>query len=145
MCVGMIYERTHTREIKDYGGVARTAPVYATVLALFCLAGAGTPGLNSFVGEFLIVGSAFRAQAWLGALAVWGVVLGTTYLIWLYYRVVMGEMNPSLAGLKLDLTAREIVTLAPLALLTVYLGLYPEAVLSYLRVPVAQLLAGVAP
>jgi NADH-quinone oxidoreductase subunit M len=145
MCVGMIYERTHTREIKNYGGVAKTAPVYATLLALFCLAGAGTPGLNSFVGEFLIIGGAFRTGAWLGAMAIWGVVLGTTYLIWLYYRVVMGELNPSLVGLKLDLSAREVATLAPLALLAVYLGLYPDAVLSYLRAPVAQLLSGVAP
>ena len=63
LCVGMIYERTHTREIKDYGGVFKVAPVYATFLALFCLAAAGFPGLNSFVGEFLIVGSAFETQA----------------------------------------------------------------------------------
>jgi NADH-quinone oxidoreductase subunit M len=146
LCVGMIYERTHTREISDYGGVAKTAPVYSTLLALFCLAAAGTPGLNSFVGEFLIIGSAFRTQAWLGALAVWGVALGTTYLIWLYYRVVMGEMNPSLVGLKLELNSREMATLAPLAVLAICLGLHPEYLLSYLHVPVANLLAsGVAP
>jgi NADH-quinone oxidoreductase subunit M len=101
LCVGMIYERTHTREIKDYGGVGKTAPVYSTLLALFCLAAAGFPGLNSFVGEFLIIGGAFETQAWLGAMAVWGVALGTTYLLWLYYRVVMGKANPGLAGLEL--------------------------------------------
>ena len=145
LCVGMIYERTHTREIKDYGGVAKTAPVYSTFLALFCLAAAGFPGLNSFVGEFLIVGGAFRTQAWLGAMAIWGVVLGTTYLVWLFYRVVMGEMNPGLEGLKLELNAREMATLAPLALMAVCLGLYPELVLSYLHAPVAELLAGVRP
>src|SRR5438128_11493347 len=88
LSVGMIYERTHTREIKYYGGVAKAAPVYSTFLALFCLAAAGTPGLNSFVGEFLIIGAAFKTQAWLGVMAVWGVALGTTYIIWLYYRVV---------------------------------------------------------
>ena len=142
----MIYERTHTREIKDYGGVAKAAPVYATLLALFCLAAAGTPGLNSFVGEFLIIGAAFKTQAWLGVMAVWGVVLGTTYIVWLYYRVVMGEMNPDLVGLKLELNAREVTTLAPLALLALCLGLYPESVLSYVRASVAQLLAaGVTP
>ena len=145
LCVGMIYERTHTRKIKDYGGVAKSAPVYSTFLALFCLAAAGFPGLNSFVGEFLIVGGAFRTQAWLGAMAVWGVVLGTTYLVWLFYRMVMGEMNPGLEGLKLELNAREVATLAPLALLTLCLGLYPELVLSYLHAPVAELLAGVTP
>ncbi len=145
LCVGMIYERTHTREIKDYGGVGKTAPVYSTMLALFCLAAAGFPGLNSFVGEFLIVGSAFETQAWLGVMAVWGVGLGTTYLVWLYYRVVMGKPNPRLAGLALELNAREVATLAPLALLTVCLGLYPELVLSYLHAPVAELLSAGGP
>ena len=141
LCVGMIYERTHTREIKDYGGVARVAPVYSTLLALFCLAAAGFPGLNSFVGEFLIISGAFETRAWLGAMAVWGVALGTAYLLWFYYRVVMGEKNPRLEGLGIELNAREVATLAPLAFLTFCLGLYPECVLSYLRVPVAELLA----
>jgi NADH-quinone oxidoreductase subunit M len=145
LCVGMIYERTHTREIADYGGVAKTAPVYSTLLALFCLAAAGFPGLNSFVGEFLIIGGAFKTQAWLGAMAVWGVALGTTYLLWLYYRVVMGKINPGLEALKLELNPREVATLAPLAILSLFLGLYPEVVLSYLRAPVAELLAGIAP
>ena len=142
LCVGMIYERTHSREIKDYGGVARVAPVYSTLLALFCLAAAGFPGLNSFIGEFLIISGAFHTRAWLGAMAVWGVALGTAYLAWLYYRVVMGQLNSGLEGLKLELNAREVATLAPLALLALCLGLYPELVLSYVRVPVAELLAG---
>jgi NADH-quinone oxidoreductase subunit M len=146
LCVGMIYERTHTREIKDYGGVARAAPIYSALLALFCLAAAGTPGLNSFIGEFLIIGGAFKTHPWLGTLAIWGVALGTTYIVWLYYRVVMGQLNPGLAGHKLELDLREIATLAPLALLAVSLGLYPEYVLSYLRAPVAKLLgAGMVP
>jgi NADH-quinone oxidoreductase subunit M len=146
LCVGMIYERTHTREIKDYGGVAQAAPVFATLLAFFCLAAAGTPGLNSFVGEFLIIGGAFKTQPWLGVFAVWGVALGTTYIIWMFYRVAMGKINPGLAGLKLELNAREIAILAPLVLLALSLGLHPEYLLSYLHVPVAQLLsAGVTP
>ncbi len=141
LCVGMIYERTHSREIKDYGGVGKAAPVYSTFLALFCLAAAGFPGLNSFVGEFLIIGGAFKTRAWLGLMAIWGVALGTAYLIWLYYRVAMRKINPGLEGLKLELNAREVATLAPLALLAVYLGLYPECVLSYLHATVAELLA----
>jgi NADH-quinone oxidoreductase subunit M len=146
LCVGMIYERTHTREIKDYGGVGRVAPVYATLLALFCLAAAGTPGLNSFVGEFLIMGAGFQTNGWLGASTVWGVALGTTYIIWLYYRMVMGKLNPKLGDGQLELNVREVATLAPLALLALCLGLYPESVLSYLHVPVARLLAmGVTP
>lgn len=146
LCVGMIYERTHTRKIKDYGGVAQAAPVYATFLALFCLAASGFPGLNSFVGEFLIIGAAFQTKAWLGCMAVWGVGLGTTYLVWLYYRVVMGKLNPGLEGKPLELNLREVATLTPLAFLAVCLGLYPECVLSYLHVPVAEVLAsGAAP
>jgi NADH-quinone oxidoreductase subunit M len=140
MCVGMIYERTHTREIKDYGGVAKIAPVYSTFLALFCLAAAGFPGLNSFIGELLIIGGAFKTHGGLGAMAIWGVALGTTYLLWLYNRVAMGEVNPDLDDLKVELNAREVLTLAPLAFLAVLLGLYPECVLSYLHVPVETLL-----
>jgi len=142
LCVGMIYERTHTREIADYGGLSKAAPVYSTLLALFCLAAAGFPGLNAFVGEFLIIGGAFRTWAWLGALAVFGVLLGTTYLLWLYYRVVLGELNPGLRGLRLELNAREVITLAPLIFLVLLLGLYPESVLGYLRASVANLLEG---
>jgi NADH-quinone oxidoreductase subunit M len=146
LCVGMIYERTHTREIKAYGGVGRTAPVYAVFLAFFCLAAAGTPGLNSFIGEFLIVGSAFKTQAWLGTMAIWGIGLGTAYIIWLFYRVAMGETNPNLAGLGLELNMREVAILAPLVLLALTLGLHPESLLSYVHAPVAQLLSsGVAP
>src|SRR5437660_7240067 len=107
LCVGMIYERTHTREIKDYGGLAKIAPVYSTFLALFCLAAAGFPGLNSFVGEFLIISGAFRTSPWFGAMAVWGVALGTTYILWLYYRVALGEVKPALRSLRLELDLRE--------------------------------------
>jgi NADH-quinone oxidoreductase subunit M len=146
LCVGMIYERTHTREIADYGGVVRKAPIYCTLLALFCLATTGMPGLNSFVGEVLIISGAFETDGLLGALAIWGVVLGTIYLVWLFYRVVMGELNPTLEGKTLELGAREVATLLPLAVGAVVLGLYPECVLSYLRAPVAELLSsGVGP
>ena len=144
LCVGMIYERTHTREIADYGGLFKVAPIYSTFLALFCLAAAGFPGLNSFVGEFLIIGGAFKAWPWVGAMAVWGVALGTAYILWLYYRVALGDLKAGLRGLlHLDLNAREVATLAPLALLAIVIGLYPEAVLGFLRASVTQLLAAV--
>ena len=144
LCVGMVYERTHTREIADYGGLSKLAPVYSTFLAIFCLAAAGFPGLNAFVGEFLIIGGAFRAWPWLGAVAVWGVALGTTYIVWLYYRVVLGEVKPGLRGLRLDLNGREVATLAPLVFLALAIGLYPESVLGFLRASVAHLLTAVA-
>jgi NADH-quinone oxidoreductase subunit M len=144
LCIGMIYERTHTREIAQYGGLAKVAPVYSTFLAVFCLAAAGFPGLNSFVGEFLIISGVFTAWPWLGAIAVWGVALGTTYILWLYYRVALGETRPGLRDLRLDLNAREVATLLPLAVLALVIGLYPEVVLSFLRTSVTQLLAAVA-
>ena len=140
LCVGMIYERTHTRDIAEYGGLSRAAPIYSTFLAVFCLAAAGFPGLNSFVGEFLIISGAFRSWSWLGAAAIWGVALGTTYIFWLYYRVAMGDVRPRLRGLRLDLDAREIATLAPLAALAVVIGLYPESVLGFLHASVIELL-----
>jgi NADH-quinone oxidoreductase subunit M len=144
LCIGMIYERTHTREIVDYGGLAKVAPVYSTFLALFCLAAAGFPGLNSFVGEFLIISGAFNAWPWVGAMAIWGVALGTAYILWLYYRVALGELRSGLRGLlDLDLNAREVATLAPLALLVLIIGLYPESVLGFLRASVTQLLTAI--
>ena len=145
LCIGMIYERTHTREIVDYGGLAKVAPIYSTFLAVFCLAAAGFPGLNSFVGEFLIISGAFIVWPWLGAMGVWGVALGTTYILWLYYRLVLGDTNPGLRGLGLDLGAREVATLAPLVLLALVIGLNPEFVLGFLRASVTQLLTAVAP
>ena len=94
----------------------------------------------------MIVGGSFKAAPWLGAMAIWGVVLGTTYMVWLYYRMVMGELNPGLEGLDIELTGREVAILMPLALLAFYLGLHPEGVLSYLHVPVRELLSiGVSP
>ena len=95
LCVGMIYERTHTREVAEYGGLFKIAPIYSTFLAIFCLAAAGTPGLNSFVGEFLIILGAIRVWPWIGAMAVWGVALGAAYVLWLFYRMAIGELGPA--------------------------------------------------
>ena len=122
--------------------VYTTGSIYSTFLGLFCLAAAGFPGLNSFVGEFLIISGVFKTTwPWLGVMAIWGVALGTTYIVWLYYRVALGDTRPGLPTLGIDLNAREVATLAPLALLTVVIGLYPDAVLGFLRTSVEQLLA----
>jgi NADH-quinone oxidoreductase subunit M len=141
LCVGIIYERTHTRKIVDYGGLFKLAPVYSTFLAIFCLAAIGFPGMNAFVGEFLIISGAFRTWPALGVMAVCGVALGTTYILWLYYRVALGEPSPELRGLRLDLNLREIAILAPLAILVFAIGLYPDIVLSFFRGSVANVLA----
>ncbi len=144
LCVGMIYERTHTREIAAYGGLFKSAPIFTSFLAFFCLAAIGLPGLNAFVGEFLIISGAFTKWVGLGVMAVWGVVLGTTYIVWLYYRVALGDVNPGLRGLRLDLNAREIATLLPLVVMALVIGLHPESVLGFIRAPVAQLLSAIA-
>jgi NADH-quinone oxidoreductase subunit M len=140
----MIYERTHSREIADYGGLFKAAPIYTTLFAFFCLAAIGFPGLNAFVGEFLIISGAFGRWSALGVMAVWGVALGTTYIVWLYYRVALGEVKPGLRALRLELNAREIATLIPLVAMALTIGLYPESVLGYLRAPVAHLLSTIA-
>lgn len=144
LCVGMMYERTHTREIVEYGGLFKIAPIFTTFLAVFCLAAIGFPGLNAFVGEFLIISGAFQKWPGLGVMAVWGVALGTTYMVWLYYRVALGEAVAGLRQLRLELNAREAATLAPLVLLALVIGLYPASVLGFLHSSVTQLLAAVA-
>jgi NADH-quinone oxidoreductase subunit M len=140
LCVGMIYERTHTREISAYGGLFKAAPIFTTFLGFFCLAAIGFPGLNAFVGEFLIISGAFTRWGGLGVMAVWGVALGTTYIVWLYYRMALGEVNPGLRGTRLDLKWREVATLLPLVAMALVIGLYPESVLGFIRTPVAQLM-----
>lgn len=144
LCIGMIYERTHTRQIADYGGLFKAVPVYTLFFAFFCLAGIGFPGLNAFVGEFLIISGAFTKWAGLGVMAVWGVALGTLYIVWLYYRVSLGEVKPALRELLLDLDAREVATLLPLVVMALVIGLYPESVLGFVRAPVAHLLNALA-
>jgi NADH-quinone oxidoreductase subunit M len=146
LCIGMIYERTHTRDLAAYGGLAKAAPVYMTFFTLFSLAAAGTPGLNSFIGEFLIISGGFRAHTWLGAMGVWGVGLGTTYMLWLLYRVGLGEVTPTLKEHRhgLDLNGRELATLIPLALLVVLIGVYPESFLGFMRASVTQLLGSMS-
>lgn len=140
LCVGIIYERTHTREIEDYGGLAKAVPVYATFFAVFTLAAIGFPGMNAFVGEFLIISGAFQFRTVLGVLSVWGVILGVTYMAWLYYRVVLNEVNPKYRDHLHDIDLREIATLVPLVFLVFLIGLQPEVLLSYMHTSVEHLL-----
>lgn len=140
LCVGIIYERTHSREIEDYGGLAKAVPFYATFFAIFTLAAIGFPGMNAFIGEFMIISGAFRAKTVIGVLSIWGVVLGVTYMSWLYYRVVLNEVKPKFKDVLRDLDVREIVTLVPLVILVFLIGLQPEVLLSYMHVSVEHLI-----
>ncbi|MEK6546594.1 MAG: NADH-quinone oxidoreductase subunit M, partial [Nitrospinota bacterium] len=142
LCVGIIYERTHTRMIEDYGGLFKAVPIFVTFFAFFTLAAIGLPGLNAFIGEFLIISGAFRTKILFGTLAILGVILGATYMLWLFYKVVYNELNPKIQHHLFDLDLREMITLVPLVLFALFIGVQPERLLSYMHVSVQHLLDG---
>src|SRR3954471_17654316 len=129
LCVGVIYDRMHTREIAAYGGLVNRMPLYAVALLVFTMANVGLPGTSGFVGEFLSLLGAFRSNPWVSFVATTGVILSAAYALWLYRRVVYGVLEkPSLQNIK-DLDRREIVILAPLVLLVIYYGVHPGPIL----------------
>ena len=129
LCVGVVYDRMHTREIAAYGGLVNRMPVYAAVFMLFTLANVGLPGTSGFVGEFLTLLGTFQVNIRVASLATIGVILSAGYALWLYRKVIFGELEkPSLAGIT-DMSWREIVIFAPLVILTILFGVYPKPVL----------------
>lgn len=129
LCVGVVYDRMHTREITAYGGLVNRMPLYAVALLVFTMANVGLPGTSGFVGEFLSLMGTFRSNPWVSFVATTGVILSAAYALWLYRRVVYGVLDkPSLQGIQ-DLDRREIVILAPLVLLVIYYGVHPGPVL----------------
>jgi NADH-quinone oxidoreductase subunit M len=139
LAIGMIYERTHTREIASYGGLASTMPIFSGFFLLFTLAAVGLPGTNGFVGEFLILLGGFERLPWTAVFAATGLILGAWYMLWLYQRMFFNEVREEMRGLP-ELNLREILTLTPMVVLIFWIGLYPNALLSYLDVSVAHLL-----
>lgn len=139
LCVGIVYDRTHSRQIKDYGGLATVLPVYAAFFMVFTLASIGLPGLNGFIGEFLIILGGFKAVKWSGVLAATGIIIGAAYMLWLYQRVFFMETNEKVQGLK-DMDFREIITLLPLIILVLWIGVYPDTFLSFMHPSVEHLL-----
>jgi NADH-quinone oxidoreductase subunit M len=129
LCVGVIYDRMHTRDIAAYGGLVNRMPMYAVAFLIFTMANVGLPGTSAFVGEFLSLLGAFRTNPWVAFFATSGVILSATYALWLYRRVVYGPLTkPSLQNIQ-DLDRREIVILAPLVLLVIYYGVQPGPIL----------------
>ena len=129
LCVGVIYDRMHTRDIDAYGGLVERMPRYALVFMVFTMANVGLPGTSGFVGEFLTMFGAFQANTWVAFFAAFGVILSAAYALWLYRRVIFGALTKeSLKGI-LDLDAREIAILVPLAILTILFGFYPAPIL----------------
>ncbi|HMK70999.1 MAG TPA: NADH-quinone oxidoreductase subunit M [Xanthobacteraceae bacterium] len=140
LCVGVIYDRMHTREIAAYGGLVNRMPIYAFAFMVFSLANVGLPGTSGFIGEFLTLIGTFRVNNWVATLAALGTILSAAYALWLYRKVIFGKLEkPSLVHIK-DLGWREMVVLAPLVILTIVFGIYPKPVLDISSVSVAQLI-----
>jgi NADH-quinone oxidoreductase subunit M len=140
LCVGVIYDRMHTREIAAYGGLVNRMPLYAFVFLVFTLANVGLPGTSGFVGEFLTLIGTFRINTWVATLATLGTILSAAYALWLYRKVIFGKLEkPRLFNIK-DIGWREITILAPLVVLTILFGVYPKPVLDISSVSVTALI-----
>jgi NADH-quinone oxidoreductase subunit M len=141
LIVGNVYERRHTRMISEYGGLSHNMPLYATVFLIMTLSSIGMPALNGFIGEFMILQGTFAVPElrWYAGIAVLGIVLGAAYMLWLYQRVMFGNLdNPKNQAMK-DLNLRELATYVPLIILAFWIGLYPKSFLQYLDQPVNQI------
>jgi NADH-quinone oxidoreductase subunit M len=141
LCVGIVYDRMHTREISAYGGLVNRMPIYAVVFMIFTMANVGLPGTSGFVGEFLTLMGAFKANTSVAFIATTGVILSACYALYLYKRMIFGELEkPSLKAIT-DMNVREIMIMAPLVFLTLLFGFYPAPVLSVTAVSVAKLVS----
>ena len=141
LCVGVVYDRLHTREIARYGGLVHRMPLYAAVFMVFMLGSVGLPGTSGFVGEFLILVGAFQANTWVAALATTGIILGAAYMLYLYRRVIFGRLTKDDLKTMLDLNPRELAILVPLVLVTLWMGIYPAPFLDVMDASVANLIS----
>ena len=141
LCVGVLYDRVHSRQIADYGGVINTMPVFAAFMVLFALANTGLPGTSGFVGEFLVIIASFRASFWYSFLAATALVLGAAYTLWLVKRVVFGPVtSPRVAALK-DLNGREFLVLGAIALAVLLVGVWPQPLLKVMQPTIHHLVS----
>jgi NADH-quinone oxidoreductase subunit M len=129
LCVGVVYDRLHTRDIAAYGGLVHNMPRYAVAIMVFTMANVGLPGTSGFVGEFLTMLGAFQANTWVAFGAAFGVILSACYALWLYRRVIFGELEKDTLKAMLDLTPKEAAVLVPLVVLTILFGFYPAPIL----------------
>ncbi|MCC0013074.1 MAG: NADH-quinone oxidoreductase subunit M [Rhodobiaceae bacterium] len=139
LCVGVVYDRMHTREIAAYGGLVNRMPLYAAAFMVFTMANVGLPGTSGFVGEFLTLLAAFETNTWIAFFATSGVILSAGYALWLYRRVIFGVLDKDSLKSILDIDRREIAILAPLVLLTILFGVYPAPILDVTAVSVEHL------
>jgi NADH-quinone oxidoreductase subunit M len=143
LCVGVVYDRMHTREIKAYGGLVNRMPIYAAVFMVFTMGNVGLPGTSGFVGEFLTLVGAYKANTLVAILATTGVILSAAYALWLYWRVVFGELEKkSLADIE-DMNLREVVVLAPLVAAALFFGFYPKPIFDMTGTAIQATLEGI--
>ncbi len=140
LCVGVVYDRMHTREIARYGGLVTRMPKYAFVFMVFMLASVGLPGTSGFVGEFLVLLGVFQVNTWVAFFAATGLILGATYMLYLYRRVVFGKLTREELKSILDLSPREVAVFAPLLVLVFWMGVYPTTFLEPMHVSIANLI-----
>ena len=140
LCVGVVYDRMHTRLIDRYGGLVERMPIYAFTFMLFMLASVGLPGTGGFIGEFLVLVGLFKVNTTVAVLASLGVVLGAAYMLWLYRRVVFGSLTREDLKLITDMNIREVAIFAPLILLTLWMGIYPTPFLEIMDASVSNLI-----
>jgi NADH-quinone oxidoreductase subunit M len=140
LCVGVIYDRMHTRDIDAYGGLVERMPLYAVAFMVFTLANVGLPGTSGFIGEFLTLAGAFKVNSWVAFFATSGVILSAAYALWLYRRVIFGVIEKDNLRTIADLELREILVMVPLILLVIWYGIQPGAVLDAFAAPTAELL-----
>ncbi len=141
LCVGVVYDRLHSREIARYGGLVNNMPRYAFAFMIFTLASVGLPGTSGFIGEFLVMVGVFQASTWVAALITTGIVLGAAYMLWLYRRVIFGKLEKEDVKAMLDLGPREVAIFAPLILIVLWMGLYPVSFTDVTGPTVEQLIA----
>jgi len=144
LCVGVLYDRLHSREISDYGGVANKMPVFAALMLLFAMANSGLPGTSGFVGEFLVIMGAFQVNIWYAVLAATTLIFGAAYTLWMYKRVIFGDVANEKVESLADITARETAILVTLAICVLIMGLWPQPFLEVMHTSVDHLLQHVA-
>jgi NADH-quinone oxidoreductase subunit M len=145
LIVGMIYERRHTREISQFGGISNVMPVFAIVFLIMTMSSIGLPLLNGFIGEFAIMMGALQENLWWAVFAGSGIVLGAAYMLWLYQRTMLGKLENPANEKLLDLNARELVTIVPLIIVAFWIGLYPAPFFAVLEKPVNKIVSQVRP
>jgi NADH-quinone oxidoreductase subunit M len=141
LCVGVVYDRMHTREIAAYGGLVNRMPVYAFIFLVFTMANVGLPGTSGFIGEFLSLIGTFRVNTWVTFFATTGVILSAGYALWLYRRIVFGALEKDSLKAILDVSPRELAILAPLVVLAIFFGFYPAPIMDVTHAAVDQLIS----